>query len=271
MKTEDVPYAEIGDTTLLMRIYTPDNPIGHGIVMVHGGAWTANDRMTPHVLNEAMAKRGLLVASLDFRCGPYFQHPTASADIAAGVRYLRGNAGSRGINPDSIGLIGSSSGGHLALFTSLQPDISIHQETPFRGSDPNGGISAQVAYVIALWPVSDPLYRYHYAIKTQRSDLIAAHDGFFEFEDRMEQASVPRLLREQENTHLPPAFVVQPGEDKNVPQEMTLNLIREYQRANGNIHYRFMPGLPHAFAYQASDATTECEQYIWQFIQNQIG
>lgn len=236
--------------------------------MIHGGAWTANDRLTPFVLNEALARRGLLVASLDFRCGPDYQHPTASSDIAAGIRYVRNNAKEWGIDSDQIGLIGSSSGGHLALFTAIQPNVSIHQQTTFVGQDTS--VSAEVAYLIALWPVSDPLYRYHHAIDTNRPELIAAHDGFFADVSQMREASVSKVLNEHKHTHLPPALVVQPGEDTNVPRTMTLELIRAYQNANGQLSYRFMPGLPHAFAYESSAATTDCELHIWQFVQSQI-
>ena len=271
MKFEDITYAKPDDISLLMRVYFPDQPIGQGIVMIHGGAWTVNDRLTPYVLNEALASRGMLVVSLDFRCGPDFQHPTASSDIAAGIRYVRSNAMEWGIDADQIGLIGSSSGGHLALFTAIQPNIPAHQQTLFVGQDTSNDVSAEVAYLIALWPVSDPLYRYHHAIDTNRPELIAAHDGFFLDVSQMREASVSKVLHDRKHTHLPPALVVQPGEDANVPRTMTLELVRAYQNANGHLSYRFMPGLPHAFAYESSAATMECELYIWQFVQSQIG
>lgn len=270
MNFEDFTYAVPENMPQLLRVYFPDKPNGHAIVMVHGGAWTTNDRITPYVLNEALARRGMLVASLDFRCGPEFQHPTASSDIAAGIRFVRSNAPEWGIDSQKLGLIGSSSGGHLALFTAIQPDVSIHQQTEFKGQEHGSDVSAQVAYVIALWPVSDPLYRYHHAIDTKRPELIAAHDGFFEDVVQMRNASVQKVVHERNHTHLPPTLVIQPGEDANVPAEMTLNLVREYQNAHGSICYRFMPGLPHAFAYEHSAATQECESYIWQFIQSQL-
>ena len=81
----DGVYACTDSDDLLMRLFRPSTANGRGIIMVHGGAWTANDRTTPWVMCEALAAAGMLVASLDFRCGPDFKHPTASADIAAGI------------------------------------------------------------------------------------------------------------------------------------------------------------------------------------------
>ncbi len=265
IKEDDVPFATTNGMELLGRVYEPEESIGYGIVMVHGGAWTANDRLTPHVMSRLLANRGLVVVSLDFRCGPTFQHPAASADIAAGVRYLRIHAEDFGIRPDKIGLIGSSSGGHLVLFTALQPNVPMHQTTPVIDCEQKS-VDASVAYVVALWPVSNPLARFEYALEGKRHELVRAHQGYFGSRETMHQASVQRVLRSREFTHLPPIFIVQPGEDANVPQFMTNDLLSAFRGVGHDVEYLHMPGLPHAFAYEASPDTDECEQAVWDFI-----
>ncbi len=272
VEQSDVVYARTDTGDLLMRLFRPPKSNGHGIVMVHGGAWTANDRTTPWVMCEALATAGMLVASLDFRCGPNFQHPTASADIAAGVRYVRVHADELQVDPNTLGLIGSSSGGHLVLLTALKPDALEHMTTPILDSD-DGVVSlcsAEVHYVVALWPVSDPPVRYRYAEETGRSELVAAHDGYFGSLDQMQNASIQRILRSNEATHVPPVMIVQPGEDANVPEAMTLDLVAAYQQRDGLVHYRYLPGLPHAFAYQPSKATDTLAMDVLAFIKQQI-
>lgn len=265
----DIPFANTHGEDLLGRLYQPQDAIGHGIVMVHGGAWTANDRHTPSVMSRLLANRGLVVFSLDFRCGPVFQHPAASADIAAGIRYFRIHADALGINADKIGLIGSSSGGHLVLYTALQPNIPMHQTTPVLDSL-EGSVDASVAYVIALWPVSNPLARFEYALEVGRHELVRAHQGYFGSRGTMHQASVQRVIRSREFTHLPPTFIVQPGEDLNVPQFMTNDLLSAFRNVGHEVEYLHMPGLPHAFAYEASADTDRCEAAVWDFIRPQI-
>ncbi len=269
MNETDIPFAKPHGETLLGRVYYPSHPIGHGIVMVHGGAWTANDRVTPQVMSRLLAGRGLVVFSLDFRCGPQFQHPAASADIAAGIRYFRHKADEFGINPQTIGLIGSSSGGHLTLFTALQPNAPMHC-IPDDGAEPEAPCDASVRYVIALWPVSNPLERFKYALEQGRSELIRAHQGYFGSRETMHQASVQRVLRNREFTHLPFVFVVQPGEDENVPQYMTNDLLAAFKGVGHEVEYLHMPGLPHAFAYEASPDTDRCETAVWKFIEQQL-
>lgn len=257
---------------LLMRLFHPPKPIGHGIVMVHGGAWTSNDRTTPWVMCESLAAAGILVASLDFRCGPDAQHPAASADIAAGIRYVRTHAEELQIDPETLGLIGSSSGGHLVLLTALKPDVPEHVTTPIleSGKEKVGCCTAEVLYVVALWPVSDPPVRYRYALETGRSQIVAAHDGYFGSMDQMQHASIQRILRSGEATHMPPVMIVQPGEDANVPEAMTLDLIAAYQEKNGSVQYRYLPGLPHAFAYQPSKETNDLSVEVLSFIRQHL-
>ena len=230
--------------------------MGKAVVMIHGGAWTSNDRLSPEVLCRALAGAGFSVYSLDFRDGRNGKHPCAVQDITAGIRCVRSRAAEFGIDPERIGLVGSSSGGHLALLAAIQPDVAAHRGTTITGPSNAHGSSASVCCVAALWPVSDPLFRYRYATRVGRDELAAAHLRYYVDEEHMSRASVQRALRAGEAGALPPLLLVQPGEDANVPRNMTLDLVHAYQEAGGLLNYLFWPGLPHAFAYQASAATT---------------
>lgn len=274
VKFADIVYAEADGHQLLARCYRSERSIGHGIVMVHGGAWTANDRTTPWFVSESLARKGMTVLSLDFRCGPDFVHPSASADVVAGLRFLRSHANKFGVDSDSIGLIGSSSGGHLVMFAGLNSRREDHQSTNIRSGDKQFGkalnIAADPAYIVALWPVSNPSYRYEFAQRQGRNELVRAHDGYFESVQRMEDASVQRTLRSGEAMQPPPIMVVQPGNDANVPEEMTLDLIKALQERNAEVTYRYMAGLPHAFTYRPSPDAERCCEYIWEFLKDQL-
>ena len=272
LEQRSLTYARVDGMELRAELYRPAHAayrLGKALVMVHGGAWTVNDRLTPEVVSTAFARRGMTVFSLDFRDGRNGKHPCAVQDIAAGIRYVRANAAQFEVDPGCIGLIGSSSGGHLVLLAGIQPDVPAHRGTPFAidGDFRDADVSAAVGYVIALWPVSDPLARFRYARASGREELVAAHLRYYRDEEHMAQASVQRTLAQGEAQGLPPLLVVQPGADRNVPQEMTLDLLREYQRAGGALRYLFYPGLPHAFAYQASPETDRLLQDVWPFVE----
>ena len=277
VQTKTVVYGHAGSMDLHAESYCHGDPskrLARAVVMVHGGAWTSNDRHTPAVVCEDLAQHGFAVFSLDFRDGRNGKHPCAVQDITAGIRYVRANAQGLDVDPGSIGLIGSSSGGHLALLAAIQPDAAAHRGTTIvvDGHRHDASeISAEVSCVVALWPVSDPLVRFRYAGQVGREELAAAHLRYYRDEAHMHAASVQRVLRAGEAERVPPLLLVQPGEDANVPRQMTLDLVREYQDAGGALHYLFYPGLPHAFAYQASPETTRLAGEIRTFLDRHIG
>ena len=269
IETQTLTYGRADGLDLLAEHYRaaqPDHRSGKAVVMVHGGAWTSNDRHSPEVLCRHLASSGFTVFSLDFRDGRNGKHPCAVQDITAGIRHIRANAPEFEIDPERIGLIGSSSGGHLVLLAAIQPDIDAHRGTPICAGVDAESVSAGVCCVIALWPVSDPLFRYRYAQRVGREELVAAHRRYYRDEAHMRQASVQRVLRSGDAKELPPLLIVQPGEDANVPRQMTLELVREYQDAGGSLTYEFYPGLPHAFAYQASPETTRLAERVRAFL-----
>jgi acetyl esterase len=271
----DVVFARPGGMDLLARIYRSDEKfLAKGIISVHGGAWNKNDRTSIFVLNRALAAAGLLVLSLDFRQGPDFKHPSASQDIAAGVRHLRVHAEYYGIDANDIGIIGSSSGGQLALLAALAPDSEQYFGTPvvdLQGqAAARDDVPAGLSYVLSLWPVSDPLRRYRYAKEVGRDDLLAGHHMYFRDEAQMNEASVPRMLENREAQVLPPLWLAQPGADLNVPTAMTLDLLAAYQALDGYVEYVFYPGEPHAITREDTPSAQRCIRDLLGFIARRL-
>ena len=264
------PGVDLGATIYRPKSAAKPLPV---LIDIHGGAWSSGDRSGDRLYCAELAKTGLLVVSIDFRQAPAFQHPSASADVAAAVRYVRLNAKSLNADPERIGMIGSSSGGHLALLTAVRPDVAQHKGTPILGTDgkyaDHDDISAKVNYVVAMWPVSDPAARYRYA---QRARLEALQKGglsYFKDEEAMWDASIQRIVTSGEAKSLPPILVVQPGNDSNIPQDMTFDLLEAWQARGGKLDYVFYPGQPHAFGHRPSEATTDLIQTIAAFITRQ--
>ena len=274
--SETIAYGRADGAVHEAELYAPKAASagpGRAIVMVHGGAWSSGDRHAPTVLCQHFAAAGFTVLSLDFRDGRQGKHPCAVQDVVAGIRYVRANAGALAVAAEEIGLVGCSSGGHLALLAALQPDAPAHRGTLVAVADgwQDVDVSAQVGAVAGLWPVSDPRVRFEYALRVGREELVAAHRRYFRDEAHMVEASAQRVLREGEAEHVPPLLLVQPGADANVPQAMTLDLVREYQAAGGALHYLFYPGLRHGFGYEASADTTRLAEEATAFFRRALG
>jgi acetyl esterase/lipase len=275
---KDVTWAKHPGLDLLATVYRDPNapktaqPV---LIDIHGGAWGSGDRTNDRLYATELAKTGLTVISFDFRQAPAYQHPASSADVAAAVRYVRLNAKTLNADPERIGLIGSSSGAHLALLEALRPDAPQHKGTPILGPDgkyaAHDDISAEVDYVVAMWPVSDPAARYRYAKRASMPRLPEMSLSYFKDEAGMWDASIPRIVTAGEAKTLPPILVIQPGDDSNIPQDMTFDLMRSWQARGGKLDYAYYPGQPHAFGHRPSEATTDLIKTIAAFIRRQNG
>jgi acetyl esterase/lipase len=270
----DVVYAKPGGRELLARVYrpqgTPATPL-LGLVDAHGGAWNRLDRTIGVHHGRGLAAAGVVVASVDFRQGPDHKHPAASADVAAGVRWMRAHADHLGVDPRRIGLVGQSSGGHLALLVGVRPGVAAHAGVPI--VRPDGSLDASagddsVLFVLVQYPVPDPLARYRYAVARAKeppqppafdaSRLVASHHGYFTDEDAMTDASVTRIVGAGEARALPPVWLAHPELDDNVPAEITEAFVAAYRKAGGRIERVHFPGARHGFMQQAGADTEKC-------------
>jgi acetyl esterase/lipase len=282
----DVPFARPEGKELLARVYRPKGeaagPLA-ALVDVHGGAWNRLDRTTGAIHGRALAASGLVVVSVDFRQGPDHRHPAASADVAAGVRYVRAHAQRLGIDARRIGLVGSSSGGQLALLVGVKPGAPEHAGVPIilpDGSLHSAAGDETVAFVLALYPVADPLARYRYALSREHEApspsgfdarrLVASHRSYFLDEAAMAAASVTRVVSAGEARALPPVWVAQPELDDNVPAAITDALVRAYREAGGLIERAQFPGARHTFIQQPSPDTEKCIALMRGFIGRQL-
>jgi acetyl esterase len=276
----DAPFARPDGVELLARLYRPRGaPAGPwaAMVYVHGGAWARLDRTADALTCRALAASGLVMIGLDFRQAPEHRFPAAVADVAAGVRYARAHAAGLGVDPARVGLLGSSSGAQLGLLHALRP--AEHTGTPMVRPDGTldaGAGDASVAFVVAYYPVADPLARYRYALSREHEPpapsgfdakrLLASHRAFFADETAMAAASVTGLLAAGRAAALPPVWVAQPEQDDNVPAAITDAFVAAYERAGGTIERARFPGARHSFAQQESPDTDQCIARVREFI-----
>jgi len=108
-------YVANGDPAQVLDLYLPKKTDGKPlplIIWIHGGAWKGGDRF--HGSAVPMATHGYAVAAIEYRFSQKALFPAQIQDCQAAVRWLRANAATYGIDPDHIGVWGSSAGGHLA-------------------------------------------------------------------------------------------------------------------------------------------------------------
>jgi acetyl esterase/lipase len=278
---EDVEYARPDGMPLLARVYRPESRSDvslPALVDVHGGAWTYFDRTADAVFDVALAACGMVVVALDFRQAPRHRYPTAVSDVIAGITWTKANARALGIRPDTLGLIGGSSGGHLLMLAALRPYAPEFNSTPVRGAQ---GVDARTAYALPLWPILDPHARYRYLLDRrhgpagrdplfQPERLLAAHDAFFGDEATMETASALRFVERRECDYLPPIWLAHPELDENVTLAMSERFVAAYRAAGGDAELMVFPGVGHAFANLPGPDADACIARMRAFVARQL-
>lgn len=130
----DQTYAVVDGQELCLDLYlpfwTPSPPL---VIYIHGGGWQTGS------YKEAGARwltgYGFAVASVQHRFSQTAKFPAQIHDIHAAIRWLRAYADRLGYQADHLGMVGVSSGGHLAMLAgtntgdpALQGQLGNHRE-----------------------------------------------------------------------------------------------------------------------------------------------
>ena len=110
--TNDIEYARVAGQPLKLDLYQPAAGAAPLLIWVHGGAWEAGSK-SPMPLT-GLVEHGYAVASLDFHPASAARFPGQVHEIKAAIRFLRASARRYGYDARRIGILGASSGGHLA-------------------------------------------------------------------------------------------------------------------------------------------------------------
>jgi len=262
----DVEYLRHGDEPYLARLYRPEGPGPFpAVVSIHGGAWTANDRFSTADIDRYLAVHGVVVLALDVRLGGVAKFPGQVADANLGVRWLKTHAEEVGSRAALVGGVGSSSGGHVVLLNALRPTDPVLASLPLAGHPET---TAELAYVVACWPVADPLARYRMARERGNDRLLEAHQTFWADEAEMASGNPQLVLERGEATHFPPALIVQGTADDNLPADSAARFGDAYRRVGGTADVHFFEGEPHGFIKRdpAADGPRRALETIAAFV-----
>ena len=189
---------------------------GAAMVICPGGGYA---HLAPHEGNDYalwLNQHGVTCFVLKYRLGSNgYRHPAMLQDAARAKRMVRARAADWNIDPQRVGIMGSSAGGHLAatLLTHFDSgDTNSADAVERQSSRPDLGILCYA--VISMG---------EFAHKGSRDNLLGKNPS---------SELVKNLSAElQVTTNTPPCFLWTTFEDKTVPMENTL-LFAEALRKN---------------------------------------
>jgi len=280
IEIQDVEYLRHGDKPLLARLYKPkgDGPFPM-MVEIHGGAWIREDRLKDAVMNEPLAKSGVIVASIDFRMPPEASYPASMADINYAVRWLKTQAKAFGGRADRVGLMGSSSGSQQAMLAAMRPRDARYAAIALPAGAP--AVDATVHAVVMCWPVIDPLGRYRYAKQLKASGqpypevvdrVLPGHDQYWKTEEAMAEGSPVIALERGEKVEMPPVIYLQGTKDQAHPRADLDRFVTQYRKAGGQVDLELFEGEGQGYISKQpmTDAGKRTIERIIEFVRKQL-
>jgi acetyl esterase/lipase len=132
-----------------IQIYKPAQHLATGaaIVVCPGGGYGALADHEGYDYAKFLNGIGVMAAVLKYRVAPY-QHPAPMLDASRAIRYLRSKADELKLDPNRIGIMGSSAGGHLTATLATHFD-----DGDKNASDPIERVSSRPDVAILCYPV----------------------------------------------------------------------------------------------------------------------
>ena len=236
----DLVFGKGGDADLKLDLAAPadgDGPFP-AVVCIHGGGWVGGDRKQMENTIKALARRGFVAVSPDYRLAPHEPFPAPVEDCKAAVRWLRANAKTYKIDPDHIGAVGFASGGHLACLLGV-----TDRNDGLEGSGGNGDESSRVQAVVSFFAPTDLSARVWNPDLTAKN-LIPLLGGTVEEKPEAYRKASPLTYAGKNAAAL---LIFHGDQDKIVPLEQSRKLADAVTAAGGVARVFVLQGEGHGF------------------------
>jgi acetyl esterase/lipase len=190
---------------------------------------------------------GVTAFVLKYRLGPRYRHPSMLQDAARAIRTVRARAAEWGLDPERIGILGFSAGGHLASTAGTHFDAGRAD-----AADPVERVSSRPSLMILVYPVITMREKTHAG---SRKNLLG---------DNPTPELVALLSNEEQVTkETPPAFLVHTYTDTAVPVENTLMFASALRRAGVPFELHLYERGPHGFGLGIRNGVTDPVLSTW--------
>lgn len=189
-----------------------------GLIFIHGGGFSTGDRAQMLGYCKLLAQGGFPSVTISYRLTSRgHAYPAALNDVKSAIKWMRANAGSLGIDPNKIVLIGYSAGGSLALSAGLEDQ--------------------RIAGIVSAAGISDfAIARAQTPFEQLRRDI----DAYLAGTSSAGASPISRVNRGD-----PPVFLFHGTNDKLVPVAQSVLMARALKAASVPVLFRTFEGAGH--------------------------
>jgi acetyl esterase/lipase len=270
LEVHEVPFrTNARGRQLMARIY---RPLGAGpfpaLLDLHGGAWNNKDRFANEAMDRAVAAGGVLVVAIDMTLAPEAPYPASVQDAHYGVRWLKWKAPEWRGDPASVGILGSSTGGHMAQLVGMRPHDARYGALELPQAP---HLDATVRYVATRSPISDPYARFLQAGKMGRGHMVEASRRYFQPWETIHEANPQEMLERGEKVRLAPMLIMQGALDDNVLPALQQKFAAAYRAAGGECRLEIFEGCEHLWVDKPGPQTERAHATVAGFILEVLG
>ena len=268
IKVSETEFRRALTRTLMARVYQPQGDGPFPVLLdLHGGAWNNQDRKANEAMDRNLASSGILVVAIDLTRAPEAPYPASVQDANYGLRWLKHRAREWNGAPETIGALGSSSGGHEVELCAMRPhDPRYNAHKLAEGSS----LDATLNYVATRSPVSDPYARFLNAEKLERHEMVQNTKIYFNPWESIHEGNPQEILDRREPVTLPPLLIMQGELDDNVRPAVQQKFVESYRAAGGECQLEIFEGCEHLWIREPGPQTDRAYEVVKDFIARQL-
>jgi acetyl esterase/lipase len=175
------------------------------MIVAAGGGYARRAEHEAYPVAEWLNSIGISAVVLNYRVAPH-NHPIPLSDVKRAIRMVRHNATDWNLDPNKVGILGFSAGGHLASSAGTHYDFGNKE-----ADDPIESYSSRPDVMVLCYPV---ISMGKYTHEGSKLNLLG---------EKPEAELVELLSNENQITEeTPPAFLWHTADDVSVPVENSL-------------------------------------------------
>jgi acetyl esterase/lipase len=243
--THDVKYITRDGLDLTLQILKPKNAKGKlpCIVYVQGSAWFKQDVYGNLPQLAEFAKRGYIIAIVEYRPSTVAKFPAQLQDAKTAIRFIRKNAETYGVDTDNIFIWGDSSGGHTALMVGLTQNNTELDTEDYKD------FSIKVNGIVDFYGPTDisqmnysPSTMDHIQAKTPEGMLIGGKNVLENLEEAAKTNPINYLNDAKKTT---PILILHGSKDRLVPFKQSVLLADALKKNNFVYEFYQLKGADH--------------------------
>lgn len=150
----DIPYVSSADPLQTLDVYAPAGAKNLPVVVwIHGGGWQQGDKADVKEKPAALAKKGFVFVSVNYRLWPKVVMGDLIHDVAKSVGWVRTHVAEHGGDPQRLLIMGHSAGAQLAAILCTDERLLQGEGVPLasvKGCVPVDGDTYDVPASVAI-------------------------------------------------------------------------------------------------------------------------